>query len=66
MAKLTGVFALLALGCGIGGLLYGFNLHEGFGLFLALGVYGFSFLTILSGIIWAMAKAVRNFRRNRG
>jgi len=66
MAKLTGVFALLALGCWIAsviyGSLYGSVVHQGFGLFLVLGVFGFLFFTILSGIIWTITKAIRNFR----
>jgi len=66
MGKLTGVFGLFTLGCWIASLLYGFlygsSVHQGFGLVLVLGVFGFFFLTILSGIIWAITKAVRSFR----
>jgi hypothetical protein len=62
MGKLTGIFAGLSLLFWIVGLLYGFNAHEGFGLFLALGMFALLFATIISFIIWGIREVIR---RNR-
>jgi hypothetical protein len=62
MGKLTGILAGLCLLFWFVGLLYGFNAHEGFGLFLALGLFGLLCATLISFVIWGIREVIR---RNR-
>jgi hypothetical protein len=62
MGKLTGTLAVLCLFFYIFGAFYGFNFHEGFGLFLLLGMFALSFATLGSALVWGIREVIR---RNR-